>query len=135
MYSGFSAYQFQTTVYVDANMIEASERRFLCGSVYFDSILEIVERYEENGGPLEEHDSYEEGEELEDVRDFAKKINGINNKETENDMNRVKLVRMLRYGNATKAYEWAKELKEKGEYPGYLNEEDAFDKFEGFGNL
>lgn len=128
MYNHLHSYQFTASSNIK-EYISPTTRRIWCGSIYFDDIPELVKQYEEKGEPLEEHDSYEEGEELEDV------VNQVNSctlpdKYKEETINRVKLVRMLKYGNATKAYEWAKELKENGKYPGYTNKNDKIDNFD-----
>lgn len=96
--------------------------------VYFDNIPELVRQYEENGKPLEDHDSYEEGEELEEYKMALENIR-TNKYMVNYKLNSTKLFRMLQYGNATKAYEWAKELKNNNKYPYYINDEDANNPF------
>ena len=109
--------------YIDVSNVDYSYleiiKKYSHSPVYFDDIPELVRQYEERGEPLEEHDSYEEYEELEEYRGalIADGWGGfIENKR----VNETKLYRMLHYGNATKAYEWAKELKDNEKYPFHM---------------
>lgn len=105
-------------MYSDINSSEVFHK-YNYGRVYFDDIPELVRQYEEKGKPLEEHDFYEEDEELDDYRHVLYSM-GWGGVLSFTCCNEAKLYRMLHYGNATKAYEWAKELKDNEKYPFHM---------------